>query len=85
LIILFSGLSQPVEAQDLEISLAQRRWKIDARQREGRDYYRLKDLAAVVGLELEERGGMLTVEGTRGTLLLVDDRPLLRFEDHYVL
>ena len=85
LIILFSGLPQPVEAQDLEISLAQRRWKIDALQREGRDYYRLKDLAAVVGLELEERGGMLTVEGTRGTLLLVDDRPLLRFEDHYVL
>ncbi len=85
LLILFGGLPQSLEAQDLEISLGQRRWKIDARQREGRDYYRLNDLAAVVGLELEERGGMLTVEGTRGTLLLVDGRPLLRFEDHYLL
>lgn len=77
--------SESLQAKNLEIFLGQRGWKVDALQREGNNYYRLKDLAEVVGLELEERGGMLTVQGTRGTLLLIDERPLIRFEDHYIL
>ena len=76
---------ESLQAKNLEIFLGQRGWKVDALQREGNNYYRLKDLAEVVGLELEERGGMLTVQGTRGTLLLIDERPLIRLEDHYIL
>ena len=85
LLILFFMFSESLQAKNLEIFLGQRGWKVDALQREGNNYYRLKDLAEVVGLEREERGGMLTVQGTRGTLLLIDERPLIRFEDHYIL
>ena len=70
---------------DLEILVGKRRSRVDARQKGSHPYYQLKDLASIVGLELKEQGDVLRVEGPRGTLTLLDGRPLLKFEDHYIL
>ena len=72
-------------SQDLEILVGKRRWRVDGLQKESYSYYQLKDLASIVGLELKEHGSGLTVEGPRGTLTLLNGRPLLKFEDHYIL
>ncbi|MDA2928835.1 N-acetylmuramoyl-L-alanine amidase [Acidobacteria bacterium AH-259-O06] len=72
-------------SQQLEVWVGQRRYEIDSHQRENHTYYRLKEIAAIVGLKLHERGGLLTVQGPRGRFQLVDGRPLVRFESEYIL
>lgn len=70
---------------DLEILVGTQKRKIDSRQNRGLNYYELKDIADTLGLKLEERGDQLTLSGSRGRLVLTDNRPLVRFEDQYLL
>ena len=72
-------------SQDLEVWVGERKHSVDPQIKDNRIYYPLTDLATIVGFEWSERGGLLTIEGSRGRLQLVDDRPLVRFEGEYIL
>ena len=70
---------------DLEVWIGQSKRTIHSQQREDQTYYPLKDFAEIVGLELRESGDVLTVQGPRGQLQLVNGRTLAQFEVEYIL
>ena len=72
-------------SQDLEVWVGPRKHSIDPQIKDNQIYYPVADLADIVGFEWNERGGLLSIEGSRGTLQLVDGRPLVRFEGEYIL
>lgn len=72
-------------AQDLEMWVGDRQHWIVSHRHEDRAYYRLRDIAPIVGVDLQESGGLLTVDGSLGQLSLVDARPLVRLGDEYIL
>ena len=71
--------------QNLEVWVGERKHSIAPQIQDNRVYYPLADLSDIVGFPWSERGGLLTIEGSRGTLQLVDGRPLVRFEGEYIL
>ena len=71
--------------EDLEVWIGQSKRTISSQQRENQTYYPLEDVAEIIGLELLERGDILTIEGPRGKLQLVNGRPLVSFEAEYIL
>ena len=62
-----------------------RRHRIVSHRHEDRAYYRLRDIAPIVGVDLQETGGLLKVDGSLGQLSLVDARPLVRLGEEYIL
>lgn len=73
-------------SQDLEIWIGERKHSISSQIKDNHIYYPLTELASIAGFQWNERGGdLLTVEGPLGTLELVDSRPLVRFEEEYIL
>ncbi|MEE8350104.1 MAG: N-acetylmuramoyl-L-alanine amidase [Acidobacteriota bacterium] len=72
-------------SQDLEVWIGERKHSVDPRIKDNQVYYPLADLGTIVGFEWNERGGLLTIEGSRGRLQLMDGRPLVRFEGEYIL
>ncbi len=85
--LLLAGLTivLPAAAEDLQLQVGQSSRKLLARERDGNSYYPLDQIALHLGLETQERGGLLRVSGPRGSLHLTADRPLVRFEDQYLL
>ena len=71
--------------QEIEVWIGERKHSVDSQIKDNQVYFPLADLAEIVGFEWSERGGLLTIEGSRGTLQLVDGRPLVRFEGEYIL
>ena len=72
--------------QDLEIWTGEKEQFVKPREENGQIYYRLREVAAILGLRLEERGNRLVVRGVQDELQLTDGRPLVRFaEEEYVL
>jgi len=71
--------------QDLEVWVGERKHSVDPQIKDNQIYYPVVDLAEIVGFLWNERGGLLSIEGSRGTLQLVDGRPLVRFEGEYIL
>jgi N-acetylmuramoyl-L-alanine amidase len=65
--------------------VGERKHSVGPQIQDNQVYYPLTDLAAIVGFEWSERGGLLTIKGPRGKLQLVDGRPLVRFEGEYIL
>lgn len=82
---LFCLVSPAAVSEDLEVWIGQSKRTISSQQRENQTYYPLEDFAEIIGLELLESGDILTVEGPRGKLQLVDGRPLVSFEAEYIL
>ena len=71
--------------QDLEVWVGERKHSILPQIKDNQIYYPLDDLSDIVGFPWSERGGILSIEGSRGTLQLVGGRPLVRFEGEYIL
>ena len=82
-----SQLLPPAAAvsEDLEVWIGQSKRTVNSQQQGNQTYYPLEDFAEIVGLELLESGNILTVEGPRGTLQLVNGRPLVEFESEFIL
>ncbi len=72
-------------SQDLEIWLGRKREKVDSREENGRVYYSLRDLTAILRLSFREVGNQFRLQGRRGELQLTDGRPLVRFGEEYIL
>ena len=73
-------------SQDLEIWIGERKHSVSSQIKDNHIYYPLAELASIAGFQWNERGeDLLTVEGPLGTLELVDSRPLVRFEEEYIL
>ena len=81
----FCFLSATALSEDLEVWIGESKRTINSQQRGNQTYYPLEDFAEIVGLELLEIGDLLTIEGPRGKLQLVDGRPLVSFEAEYIL
>ncbi len=71
--------------QEIEVWIGERKHSVDPQINDNQVYYPLEKLGEIVGFEWSESGGLLTIEGSRGTLQLVDGRPLVRFEGDYIL
>ena len=74
-----------ISSKELEIFFEDRVYRVDSKENRGRVYYELKDLAKILELSLQEKGGELILTGHRGRLVLSNGRPLVRFENQYVL
>jgi len=72
-------------AQDLTLRVGQESHRVESATRDGRTYFRLRDIAAVFELSTNETSSQIDVFGPRGTLALMDDRPLVRIGDQYIL
>jgi N-acetylmuramoyl-L-alanine amidase len=77
-----AGLPQ---AQPLELWFGSLKQEVNTRTRDGTRYFRLRDLAGFLELELRESDFELEVVGPRGTLVLLDGRPLVRQTGQYIL
>lgn len=78
-------LSGHAQAQNLQLLYGERAFEIENRVFQGEDYYRLRDLLRVFSLSQQEVGNQLRLDGPRGTLTLIDSRPLVRSGDQYIL
>ena len=74
-----------VLGQKLDVWVKGERKSVASRQHDSRALYRLRDLASILGLQLNESGSTLQVVGPRGDVLLNAGRPLVRSGDHYIL
>lgn len=83
--VLILSTALPAAAADLEVETGQRVGRVKSRRHQDRTYYRLSDIARVLGLRLSSEGQKMTVEGPRGRLELVEQRPLIRYKDQYIL
>lgn len=72
-------------AQDLTLRVGQDAFRITGVTRDGRAYHRLRDIAAVFELSTNESSGRIEVFGPRGTLSLLEGRPLVHLGDQYIL
>ncbi|MBI4444582.1 MAG: N-acetylmuramoyl-L-alanine amidase [Acidobacteria bacterium] len=71
--------------KDVEITIGAKRHRVDFREMEGRAYFDLEDIANVFDLKLEEEKEQISVTGPRGRLVLTHGRPLVQFEEQYIL
>ncbi|HUV12869.1 MAG TPA: hypothetical protein VMY18_04440, partial [Acidobacteriota bacterium] len=72
-------------AQDLTLRVGQESHRVEAATRDGKLYFRLRDIAAVFELSTNETSSQIDILGPRGTLALLADRPLVRIGDQYIL
>ncbi len=72
-------------AQQLEIEVPRGTQTIRSRTHEGRAYYRLSQIAQLLELTLVERGGLLEARGSRGVVQMTAGRPLVRYQQQYLL
>lgn len=84
-LILLSVPSTHLYAQNLEIRFGDRSFEIESREVQGETLYRIRDLLQILDLSQQELGNQLRLNGPRGTLTLVDSRPLVRSGDQYIL
>jgi len=82
--VVLAGLGV-LAADDLEIIVANKRHKVDSRERGNREYYEVQDLAEILKLQFGETGGKGVLTGPRGQLQLTDGRPLVSFRGEYIL
>lgn len=73
------------ESQSLEVWLGNRKREVESSRVGATSYYKVRDLARVFNLNLQEGRGRLQVAGSRGRLELVSGRPLVAMGDQYVL
>jgi N-acetylmuramoyl-L-alanine amidase len=84
-LILAGPVVAPRAADQLLIITGEKRQTVDSRERDGRPYFELRDLIAILGLSYQEQGDRLTLMGPRGDLELTDKRRLARLRDEYIL
>ncbi len=70
---------------DLRLQIGNAKRSVEEHDRNGQPFYNLGQLSRVLGLSLESRGGVARLSGSRGTIVLTTDRPLVRVGDEYVL
>ncbi len=85
LILLFAALTHSLMAQDLTLRVGQESHRVEGATRDGKSYFRLRDIAAVLELSTNETSSRIDVFGPRGTLSLLDGRPLVHLGDQYIL
>jgi N-acetylmuramoyl-L-alanine amidase len=71
--------------QSLEIHVGSKKHRINSRENQGENYYEVRSLINALSLKSRESGGLLTLSGPRGDLVLTDGRTLVRFREDYVL
>jgi N-acetylmuramoyl-L-alanine amidase len=71
--------------QDIEVREGSKRHRINSRENQGQTYYEVRSMVNALGLKSRESGGLLTLSGARGDLILTDGRSLVRFREDYVL
>ena len=71
--------------RSLGFQVGDRKQSLRSQEREGKVLYSVKDLVAVLGLQARDEASRLTIEGPAGKLELMEDRPLVRLRQEYVL
>jgi N-acetylmuramoyl-L-alanine amidase len=84
-VLILALVSQLAAAADLEIWVDGRRESVNSRTREGDSYFRVRDLAEIFDLTLQESDSTLTISGVRGVSQLTRDRLLVRLGDQFIL
>ncbi len=72
-------------AQQLVIRDGSRQTSMTARVLEGKSYYRIIELASALQFRIEEKGNSLEIIGDRGSLTVIQERPLVRSGSQYIL
>lgn len=72
-------------SSDLRLQIGNAKRTVEEHDRNGQPFYSLSQLSRALGLSLESRGGVARLSGSRGTIVLTSDRPLVRVGDEYVL
>ncbi len=73
-------------SSDLRIQIGNAKRSIEEHDRNGRPFYSLSQLARVLGLNLQKGSdGVARLSGSRGSIVLTSNRPLVRVGDEYVL
>jgi len=83
--LLFAVWTSSLMAQDLTLRVGQESHRVEGATRDGKAYFRLRDIAAVFELSTNETSSQIDIFGPRGTLVLLADRPLVRIGDQYIL
>lgn len=71
--------------RSLDFRVGARTKSLRSQERNEKILYSVKDLVTVLGLQTRDEAGRLTIEGPAGKLELMDNRPLVRFRQEYVL
>lgn len=71
--------------QELVIRDGTRQITLRASVLEGDNYYRVVELASVLEFRIKESGSNLEIIGDRGSLTLIQDRPLVRTGSQYIM
>ena len=71
--------------RSLDFQVGARKKSLRSQERNGKLLYSVKDLITALGLQARDEAGRLTIEGPAGKLELMEDRPLVRFRQGYVL
>ena len=74
-----------VFAQQIVIRDGARRTSLSARVLEGNSYYRVVELASALQFRMSEKGNSLEIIGDRGSLSIIQGRPLVRSGSQYIL
>ena len=71
--------------RSLDFQVGARKKSLRSYERNGKLLYSVKDLVTALGLQARDEAGRLTIKGPEGKLELMEDRPLVRFRQGYVL
>ena len=85
IILVVFSCTAALTAQQLVIRDGTRQTTLTAGIFEGNSYYRVVELAAVLELRVKETGSNLDIIGDRGSLTIIQDRPLVRAGSQYIL
>ena len=72
-------------SSDLRLQIGNSKRTVEEHDRNGQPFYSLSQLSRALGLSLEAQGGVARLSGSRGTIVLTSDRPLVRVGEEYVL
>lgn len=85
IILVAFSCTAALAAQQLIIREGTRQTTLAAGIFEGNSYYRVAELAEVLGLKVKETGSNLDIIGDRGGLTVIQNRPLVRSGSQYIL
>ena len=83
LILLAAGVL--LNAQELQLVYREEVHRVDSVQISSRTYLSLNQIVGTLGLILERQDDRILVQGPRSTLELIENRPLVRTQQEYVL